>query len=105
MSAEASLDTIPTYIECGTCGLYHPHDYFGDCRNDEMRFVPDELDEKHPDGWKELLFNVHYHCSDCDVSWQSEWSCACDDECPKCGHDIEAESYDDISTIHRTEEA
>jgi hypothetical protein len=31
-----------------------------------------------------LLFN-RYHCDDCDASWSDEWSCACDDDCPRCG--------------------
>lgn len=27
----------------------------------------------------------HHECGDCDVSWDSPWSCACDDDCPECG--------------------
>ena len=34
---------------------------------------------------EERTFRNHYHCSDCDVSWDDEWSCACDDKCPECG--------------------
>ena len=30
----------------------------------------------------------HYHCDDCDESWTDDWSCACDDKCPKCGKAI-----------------
>ena len=26
-----------------------------------------------------------YHCTDCGASWEDEWSCGCDDECPVCG--------------------
>jgi hypothetical protein len=26
-----------------------------------------------------------YHCTDCGTSWEDEWSCCCDDECPVCG--------------------
>lgn len=33
----------------------------------------------------EALFLNHYHCSDCDVSWEDYWDCSCDDECPDCG--------------------
>jgi hypothetical protein len=29
-----------------------------------------------------------YECSACDVYWEDEWNCACDDECPKCGKPI-----------------
>jgi hypothetical protein len=26
-----------------------------------------------------------YSCTDCGTSWEDEWSCCCDDECPNCG--------------------
>lgn len=26
-----------------------------------------------------------YQCDDCGTSWEDEWSCCCDDECPNCG--------------------
>ena len=29
-----------------------------------------------------------YECDDCDTAWEDRWSCACDDDCPKCGADI-----------------
>lgn len=28
----------------------------------------------------------HYECEECHVSWDDEWSCMCDDDCPECGH-------------------
>lgn len=31
----------------------------------------------------------HYHCDDCGEEWEDQWSCACNDECPTCGHEIE----------------
>lgn len=30
------------------------------------------------------VYENHYHCKDCDVSWIDHWSCACDDPCPCC---------------------
>jgi hypothetical protein len=30
-------------------------------------------------------FRNHYHCDDCGAQWEDEWSCCCDDECPRCG--------------------
>jgi hypothetical protein len=30
-------------------------------------------------------FINRYVCPDCEEEWDSEWSCACDDECPVCG--------------------
>lgn len=35
---------------------------------------------------------VSYRCS-CGTRWTQQWSCACDDECPSCGRDIEASDY------------
>jgi hypothetical protein len=32
-----------------------------------------------------------YHCEACDTSWDDEWSCACNDHCPKCDKEIEPE--------------
>jgi len=26
-----------------------------------------------------------YKCEHCNTEWQDEYSCACDDDCPKCG--------------------
>jgi hypothetical protein len=43
---------LPTYYECGICGCYHPREWDGDCRENENRFAPDELDARHgPLGW------------------------------------------------------
>jgi hypothetical protein len=30
----------------------------------------------------------HFDCDACEHSWDDEWSCACDDECPICGVDV-----------------
>lgn len=29
-----------------------------------------------------------YEC-DCGTTWDDDWCCACDDECPSCGTDVE----------------
>jgi len=29
-----------------------------------------------------------HSCDDCDEEWDDDWSCECDDECPKCGAGI-----------------
>lgn len=53
-------DDRPAYYECGICGCYHPREWDGDCRDDENRFAPDELDALHPargdeiEGWREV---------------------------------------------------
>lgn len=38
----------------------------------------------------------HYHCEDCDESWEDEWACQCDDECPTCGIDYSPNESDYI---------
>ena len=30
-------------------------------------------------------FRNYYLCERCDSTWQDEWSCMCDDDCPHCG--------------------
>ena len=53
-----------------------------------------ELDDEEGD----VTYTSFYRCDDCDVEWDSEWSCACNDECPECGAEIEPYDYetDDI---------
>jgi hypothetical protein len=42
----------PIYYECGTCGNFHPLDWYGDCRDDSMRFTFHDLDELYGEnGW------------------------------------------------------
>lgn len=38
-----------------------------------------------------------YHCDKCDVSWDDDWSCGCDDECPNCGADISPDDSVEIA--------
>ena len=43
-----------------------------------------------------LRFLNHYHHAPCNTSWEDEWHCMCNDQCPKCGvKDIEPEESDD----------
>ena len=42
-----------------------------------------------------VLLN-HYHCVECNTSWTDEWSCACDDDCPVCGRDIEPHHSEEL---------
>lgn len=50
------------------------------------------LIEKYGDDGNGLPTNFHnfYRCEACDEEWEDWWSCGCDDECPKCGNDVEA---------------
>lgn len=45
-------------------------------------------------------FLNYYKCAQCGRRWSDEWSCTCDDECPRCGaRDMEATRSDDLTTI------
>lgn len=35
-----------------------------------------------------------YHCDRCDISWDDEWDCMCNDRCPECNR--ETEPHDSI---------
>lgn len=45
-------------------------------------------------------FRNHYHCPDCNTSWQDEWSCCCDDECPSCRKDYTPGRSEDLHVLH-----
>jgi hypothetical protein len=41
-----------------------------------------------------------YHCERCGRSWTDEWSCACDDDCPRCGErHVSPFDSDDLSAM------
>lgn len=43
------------YYLCGMCCMYHALDWNGDCRENEARFNPEDLDSKHGSlGWQEV---------------------------------------------------
>jgi hypothetical protein len=42
-------------------------------------------------------FIKYYRHKRCCAAWTDEWSCACDDECPRCGAEIEPYGWDDLS--------
>jgi hypothetical protein len=47
-----------------------------------------------------MWFRNFYHCGDCGTSWEDEWSCCCDDECPNCGSsDWSPYESEDLSVI------
>ena len=31
------------------------------------------------------MMTNRYTCPECGASWEDEWTCACDDDCPNCG--------------------
>jgi hypothetical protein len=42
-------------------------------------------------------FIKYYRHERCGTAWIDEWCRACDDECPKCGAEIEPYRWDDLS--------
>jgi len=49
-------------------------------------------------------FLNHYLCERCDSSWSDEWSCMCDDDCPRCGaRHMSPFKSDDLTTIIEVE--
>jgi len=43
------------YYQCGICEQYHAQAFNGDCRQDDARFNPEELDQKHgEENWVEV---------------------------------------------------
>jgi hypothetical protein len=52
-------------------------------------------------------FANHYLCAQCDAPWADEWSCMCDDDCPRCGerHMSPFKSKDLTTVIERKGES
>lgn len=45
-------------------------------------------------------YRNHYECYRCGGTWEDEWSCACDDECPHCeARDATPVESDDLTFI------
>lgn len=42
------------------------------------------------------LYLNYYHCNECNVDWEDEWSCMCDDECPSFGSDVSPHDADEL---------
>jgi hypothetical protein len=42
-----------------------------------------------------------YKCSECGTKWTDEWSCTCNDRCPKCR--AETEPFDDVDLTYVVE--
>lgn len=62
---------------------------------DEERW-DDEL-KKHEVPEDQEYFHInHYHCDECDISWEDRWDAMCDDDCPKCGKTYTPEQSDEI---------
>jgi hypothetical protein len=48
---------LPKFYSCGICGHFHPAEWDGDCRDDENRFLLEDIEEKYGEefvGWQEV---------------------------------------------------
>lgn len=43
------------------------------------------------DAESHIKFDKEHHCEACNHTWTDTWNSLCDDECPECGADIQAE--------------
>lgn len=41
------------------------------------------------EGVEDAEYTMHYRCPDDATEWEMSWSCACNDRCPTCNHEIE----------------
>ncbi len=39
--------------------------------------------------WTRTWYLNSYHCDRCDISWDDEWDCMCNDRCPKCNSETD----------------
>lgn len=82
---EASVQSNGDPNTCRTCGEEYPEG--GDGWDGEC---PDCADASSPS------YLNHYHCEACDIEWEDEWSCACNDKCPQCNREIEPYESDEV---------
>jgi hypothetical protein len=47
-------------------------------------------------GGEPIRFLNYYKCERCAWAWTDEWSCMCDDDCPRCGETMTPFMSDDI---------
>jgi hypothetical protein len=45
------------------------------------------------------MFRNFYHCSECGEEWTDEWSCTCNDRCPKCNAETSPYSSEEIDAV------
>jgi hypothetical protein len=48
------------------------------------------------DRTEQVRFLNHYKCPDDGAEWTDEWSCTCNDRCPKCNKEIEPYESEEI---------
>lgn len=66
------------------------HGHRGDDANDPAFIASDEGDDEP------IRFRNYYRCPNDGTEWSDEWSCQCNDRCPKCNTEIEPYESEDI---------
>lgn len=61
--------------------------------------TPTDLAQLNDDTSKMWFLN-YYECPTCNIDWEDQWDCQCDDECPECGV-----AYSPVNSDDLTEEA
>jgi hypothetical protein len=59
-------------------------------------FLDGTFEARDEDQTEEIRFRNHYRCPDDGTEWSDEWSCTCNDKCPKCNKEIEPYESEDI---------
>lgn len=59
-------------------------------------FLDGAFDVRDEDRAEEIRFLNHYKCPYDETEWTDEWSCACNDRCPKCNKEIEPYESEEI---------
>lgn len=50
-------------------------------REEAENALNEQLNKENP---KERVFCNHYFCTDCNLDWEGEWDCECDEKCASC---------------------
>lgn len=50
----------------------------------------------------EIVYLNQYRCPYCQIEWDDEWSCACNDHCPSCNAEIEPYHSEVAADEHRS---
>jgi len=66
-------------------GHYRPHFSIIDAQDkiSEIDLENEEVSEEEKE--EKTIYHNYYRCDDCNVEWEDDWDCTCDDECPDCG--------------------
>lgn len=76
---------IEPYVKHGIMNLFAHGERLNECSEWFIATVQAFVnDENYEPRW----FLNHYECSECGEKWDDEWSCMCNDRCPKCNAEI-----------------